>query len=202
MYLFVLSVTCHDGDRAETRVEIGAQGSTTVAVHTGARCEGIGPDGTTVWLWSYTTPPTDPAAGLTATIAGTAATALAASPPPSTAGIGGTSSGGASPKPAAKPAAKSAAPAEATPAAQPAEEAPAPAPTTRVRIEVRKAGKLKGMTVTIDGSPVSAPGEKSVTTGIHTLKASKADVIDLECRLIASGDDLVVTLDPDAPKCP
>ena len=64
------------------------------------------------------------------------------------------------------------------------------------------AAKLKGAKVTIDGASVSVPGQKAISTGIHTFKAYKEGVIDLECRLVASGADISIVVDPDAPKCP
>ena len=73
---------------------------------------------------------------------------------------------------------------------------------TMVHIEVRRAGKLKGATATMDGSTVNLPGQTGVTTGIHKLRVHKPDVIDLECTIAASGTTIVVVVDPEKPVCP
>jgi hypothetical protein len=143
-------------------------------------------------MWDFKSPPADGSTTLHATIAGPAGELLG----------GGKSTTTTRSTSKARPA-DPAAPAAAV-------EAPAatPAPTASgggmslVKIDVKKAGKLKGASVTIDGEAVPFPGQKAISLGIHTFKAKKDGVIDLACPLVASGKDINLVIDPDRPVCP
>lgn len=73
---------------------------------------------------------------------------------------------------------------------------------TVVHIEVKRSGKLKGATATMDGNTINVPGQVAIKTGLHKLHVEKPDVITLDCTLAASGAAINVMVDPDHPACP
>lgn len=73
---------------------------------------------------------------------------------------------------------------------------------TVVNIEVKRSGKLKGATATMDGNTIDVPGQVAIKTGLHKLHVEKPDVITLDCTLAASGGAISVVIDPDHPACP
>lgn len=96
----------------------------------------------------------------------------------------------------------------AAPAAEP-EPAPAPAAApaastpTKITVDFsKKAKKMKGIAVAVDGKSIgTVPTSTEVQTGMHTITVKK-DSINLYCSIAASGKAWTLSLDPDAPACP
>lgn len=92
-----------------------------------------------------------------------------------------------------------------------AEPEPAPAPTTapaaatptKITVDFsKKAKKVKGIAVAVDGKSIgTVPTSTEVQTGMHTITVKK-DSINLYCSIAASGKAWTLSLDPDAPACP
>lgn len=73
-----------------------------------------------------------------------------------------------------------------------------------LKVEVKRAAMLKGASWTVDGKAISAPGQKALSVGSHTLKITKkeAPAVNLSCTIKSSGKDLTIVIDGDDPKCP
>lgn len=75
---------------------------------------------------------------------------------------------------------------------------------TAVRVEWAKgAKKSKSAEMWVDGKKVgTVPTKKLVKTGMHSLDVTSGGEGVLSCSVAASGKDIVLWLDLDAPKCP
>lgn len=189
-----VKVRCQDVGATEPGALTDVAPSTSLEVPATklTHCTGTAKDGTLVWMWDFRSPPTDGSTTLHATIAGPAGELLGAGKSTPTA----RSASKTRPADPAAPATAAEAP------AAPSAPAASGGGMSLVKIDVKKAGKLKGASVTIDGEAVPFPGQKAISLGIHTFKAKKDGVIDLACPLVASGKDINVLLDPDRPVCP
>ena len=73
-----------------------------------------------------------------------------------------------------------------------------------LKIDVKHSSMLKGAAWTVDGKAISAPGQKALSVGSHTLKIYKKDApaVNVSCTIKSSGKDLSIVIDGDDPKCP